>query len=351
MSVLTPNETAHAWHARKYSVMTSAGSMRAGSVVVQPSSIYSGSSKVLHAVNGPLGQTVDPAVPVGPDCRPLTKSRALARPHSRLPSAMANHPLRPRGPALLAAAIVSTVRGAGFHLNDEGNLARQRFGLHLISCISSRSKSLHRAQQQRCRHKAGCHRQGALKVVFTLGSAECCNPRRKANSRQYPKLPKVTPQKGSSRPNASRRYAPQLFFVHCLSIGKGIEIDWGVATSQGANQWACSLMVLEASSLVQLSGQIEPRSRKMSIRRCVKSGSEGTLFSTKARLKEIALPRKVSMASKSFLPSTEGQGNLNDIGCWRHQETHRNAGIDYSILSLMRLRCLPSVPVRVGTET
>jgi len=129
--------------------------MRAGQCGGPTLHIYSGRSKVFHACQWPLGQTVYPGVPVWPEPPTLTRiHEALARRLNAYQVRCITHCAL--GSALLAAAIVSTVRGAVPLRLMKGNLGPAFWLCTPYSChqLQGAKKPPFCAHQQRCRHKA-----------------------------------------------------------------------------------------------------------------------------------------------------------------------------------------------------
>jgi len=157
-------------HARSNSVMTSRNHARWQWWWFQPPAYTQASSKVLPCLSMvPLGQTVDPAVPGFGLTADIDKSRGSCQNASRLTVAIAS-PLRLGVSASAQQLSPRPVCAGGDSLDDEGESRAPAFWLaRLFLHQLKEQKASICAQQQRCRHKAGCHRQGALKVVFTLG--------------------------------------------------------------------------------------------------------------------------------------------------------------------------------------
>jgi len=148
--------------------------------------------------------------------------------------------------------VLQRCRGAGFHLMMKAISRASVLACHAYFPGPSASKE-QKPPSARTNKGVGfdslcCHRKAALKVVITP-DADCCTPWRKANSSKYPNA--RSPQKASKPSYASvgTPPPPPLFllvptvFVH----SKGIEIDWGVATSPGCKINGLPLIVLESN--------------------------------------------------------------------------------------------------------
>jgi len=170
------------------------------------------------------------------------------------------------GSALLAAAIVSTGARRGFHLMMRKSRAPSVFGLCTLYFLHQlqEAKPHLRARNKVYGSKAGLLNRKARSSVSPLGCRMPAHPGEGAKLTQaIPQIAQVHHRKRAGRPStASVGSAHSSFLVPTVSIAKvKIEIDWGVATSQGAKSWPCCRCWCSRAILVQLTARSNQEAR------------------------------------------------------------------------------------------